>query len=86
MKHFLNFSLEVISLKRLLIFALLLILCGYSYANENVNVISSTDLKNFPVGTPNTIAGEHFTGESFLAPLILKPFGIFNVTFINALG
>ena len=34
-----------------------------------------------PAGTPNTIAGEHFTGRSFLHPLSLEQVGIFNVTF-----
>ena len=37
--------------------------------------------KIIPVGTPNTIAGEHFTGKSFLHPLSLQQVGIFNVTF-----
>ena len=34
-----------------------------------------------PVGTPNTIAGEHFTGRSFLYPLSTTQVGVFNVTF-----
>ena len=72
--------MECYILKKLIIFALLLVFYGCSYA-ENVNINSSADLKTFPIGTPNTRACEHFTGESFLAPLILKPFGIFNVTF-----
>ena len=37
--------------------------------------------KIIPVGTPNNIAGEHFTGKSFLFPLSLEQVGIFNVTF-----
>ncbi|MBQ3447850.1 MAG: alpha/beta fold hydrolase [Synergistaceae bacterium] len=34
-----------------------------------------------PAGTPNTIAGEHFTGRSFLHPLSTQQVGVFNVTF-----
>ena len=37
--------------------------------------------KIIPVGNSNTIAGEHFTGKSFLYPLSTKQVGIFNVTF-----
>ena len=37
--------------------------------------------KVIPVGTPNTIAGEHFTGKSFLYPLSTQQAGVFNVTF-----
>ena len=37
--------------------------------------------KIIPIGSSNTIAGEHFTGKSFLAPLSTQQVGIFNVTF-----
>ena len=37
--------------------------------------------KIIPVGTYNTIAGEHFTGKSFLYPLSTQQVGVFNVTF-----
>lgn len=37
--------------------------------------------KIIPVGSPNTIAGEHFTGRSFLFPISTKQVGVFNVTF-----
>ena len=37
--------------------------------------------KIIPVGNPNTIAGEHFTGKSFLYPLSTEQAGAFNVTF-----
>lgn len=39
------------------------------------------DLGIFPTGEPNTVAGEHFTGKSFLSPLSTQQIGIFNVTF-----
>lgn len=37
--------------------------------------------KIIPVGSPNTIAGEHFTGKSFLYLLSREQAGIVNVTF-----
>ncbi len=42
---------------------------------------SSADLSVFPIGEPNRIAAEHFTGESFIGALSTEQVGIFNVTF-----
>ena len=60
--------------------ALLLLYCGEALGDSGT--LSSDVLsKTIPVGTPNTIAGEHFTGKSWLYPLTLQQVGIFNVTF-----
>ncbi|MBR0203912.1 MAG: alpha/beta hydrolase [Synergistaceae bacterium] len=48
---------------------------------RKIDILPDGLSKIIPVGTPNNIAGEHFTGKSFLAPLSLKQVGIFNVTF-----
>ena len=67
-------------MNKLLITVLLLgcMACSASASQEDSGDILS---KIIPVGTPNTIAGEHFTGKSFLHPLSLQQVGIFNVTF-----
>lgn len=67
------------SRSRLLLLSLMIIagLCGAAFAEEWPDYLS----KVIPVGTPNTIAGEHFTGGSWLYPLSLEQAGIFNVTF-----
>lgn len=51
------------------------------YVKRMLNRKSSADLSVFPVGGPNRIAGEHFTGESFIGVLSKEQVGIFNVTF-----
>lgn len=35
----------------------------------------------FPIGQPNDAYAKFFIGQSYLAPLLREPFGIFNVTF-----
>ena len=60
--------------------ALLLAYCGEALG-ESASVSSDVLSKIIPAGTPNTIAGEHFTGKSFLYPLSLQQVGVFNVTF-----
>ena len=35
----------------------------------------------FPAGSPNTIAGQHFIGKSYIAPVSVQQVGIYNVTF-----
>ena len=50
-----------------------------SFAGQEEFPGSLSDI--FPAGIPNNIAGEHFTGRSFLAPLSTQQVGIFNVTF-----
>ena len=35
----------------------------------------------FPVGQPNDAFARYFTGQSYLAPLSVRPIGIYNVTF-----
>jgi 4-carboxymuconolactone decarboxylase len=35
----------------------------------------------FPIGEPNDAFAQYFTGQSYLAPLILAPIPMFNVTF-----
>ena len=52
-------------------------LSGIAFADVTPDYLS----KIIPVGSPNTIAGEHFTEKSFLAPLSVEQVGIFNVTF-----
>ncbi len=61
------------------IFSLLIIALssGLAYSESMPDYLS----KIIPVGNPNTIAGEHFTGKSFLFPISTKQVGIFNVTF-----
>ena len=56
---------------------IIMLLTGFACAEVMPDYLS----KIIPVGSPNTIAGEHFTGKSFLAPLSLDQIGIFNVTF-----
>ena len=48
---------------------------------RKINFLPDGLSKIIPVGTPNNIAGEHFTGKSFLYPLSTQQVGIFNVTF-----
>ncbi|MBQ3457662.1 MAG: alpha/beta fold hydrolase, partial [Synergistaceae bacterium] len=48
---------------------------------RKIDILPDGLSKTFPVGTPNTIAGEHFTGASFLYPVSTQQVGIFNVTF-----
>ncbi len=67
------------NLLMLLVAGLSLFIANRAYAESGV--AASADLTVFPVGEPNKIAGEHFTGASFLAPMSLEQVGIFNVTF-----
>ncbi len=60
-----------------ILLSLSLLLTGVSFAEETPDYLS----KIIPVGIPNNIAGEHFTGKSFLYPLSNEQVGIFNVTF-----
>ncbi|MBQ7068713.1 MAG: hypothetical protein IJM82_06060, partial [Synergistaceae bacterium] len=62
--------------KILSLFLIIIFLTGIAYAESMPDYLS----KIIPVGSPNTIAGEHFTGKSFLHPLSLEQVGIFNVT------
>ena len=48
---------------------------------RKIDILPEGLSKIIPVGTPNTIAGEHFTGASFIAPVSTQQLGIFNVTF-----
>ena len=61
--------------------ALVVLLCLVCSASADQDIPAEGLSKIIPVGTPNTIAGEHFTGRSFLHPLSLQQVGIFNVTF-----
>lgn len=65
----------------LLLMAVCLAKRGVADAAEDVRRRSSADLSVFPIGEPNRIAGEHFTGESFIGVLSREQVGIFNVTF-----
>ena len=60
--------------------ALLLVYCGEALG-DSAAVSSDVLSKIIPVGTPNTFAGEHFTGKSWLYPLTLQQVATFNVTF-----
>lgn len=40
-----------------------------------------TQLSAFPIGGENTIAGQYFIGQSYVAPLTLEQVPTFNVTF-----
>ena len=60
--------------------ALLLLYCGEALG-ASLPVSSDVLSKIIPVGKPNTIAGEHFTGKSWLYPLTLQQVATFNVTF-----
>ena len=64
-------------IKILLLVSLTLLLKGVAFAEEKPEYLS----KIIPVGTPNNIAGEHFTGKSFLYPLSTEQVGVYNVTF-----
>ena len=54
-----------------------MLLVGSACAHDFPDYLS----KIIPAGNPNNIAGEHFTGKSFLYPLSTQQVGIFNVTF-----
>lgn len=60
--------------------ALLLLYCGEALGDSDA-VSSDILSKIIPVGTPNTFAGEHFTGKNWLYPLTLQQVATFNVTF-----
>ena len=64
-------------LKKILLLSLTLLLTGAAFAEETPDYLS----KIIPVGIPNNIAGEHFTGKSFLHPLSTEQVGVYNVTF-----
>ena len=64
-------------LKKILLLSLTLLLTGAAFAEETPDYLS----KIIPVGIPNNIAGEHFTGKSFLHPLSTELVGVYNVTF-----
>ena len=63
--------------KTILLLSLAVLLTGAAFAEETPNYLS----KIIPVGIPNNIAGEHFTGKSFLYPISTEQVGVFNVTF-----
>ncbi|MBQ7560278.1 MAG: alpha/beta hydrolase [Synergistaceae bacterium] len=48
---------------------------------RKINFLPDGMSKIIPVGILNNIAGEHFTGKSFLFPVSTQQAGVFNVTF-----
>ena len=64
-------------IKKILLLSLAIFITGVAFAEETPDYLS----KIIPVGIPNNIAGEHFTGKSFLHPLSTEQVGVYNVTF-----